>query len=232
MDAITLNNISCQIDIEELMEKLHVKQDREYFTRAQEMAAEAQSLAKPKAVYKEAYVDCKGDNFVVIDGVKFTSRIMRVNMEETFRAFPYVATCGTEVESWSKQYTDLLDSYFADTIKEMFLRVASREVETCIDRQYALGHAVSMNPGSLAEWPISEQKLLFGLLGKVEELIGVQLTDSFLMLPIKTVSGIRFPKEGTYENCQLCPRQKCPGRKERYDEGLYQRKYQLKQNEE
>jgi hypothetical protein len=89
-----------------------------------------------------------------------------------------------------------------------------------------------MNPGSLAEWPIGEQKLLFGLLGKVEELIGVQLTDSFLMLPIKTVSGIRFPKEGTYENCQLCPRQKCPGRKARYDEGLYQRKYQLKQNEE
>jgi hypothetical protein len=52
------------------------------------------------------------------------------------------------------------------------------------------------------------------------------------MLPIKTVSGIRFPKEGTYENCQLCPRQKCPGRKALYDEGLYQRKYQLKQNEE
>ena len=54
------------------MEKLHVKQDKSV-PRGKEMAAEAQSLAKPKAVYKEAYVDCKGDNFVVIDGVKFTA---------------------------------------------------------------------------------------------------------------------------------------------------------------
>jgi hypothetical protein len=202
MDAITLNNIDCQIDIEELMEKLHLKQDSEYFTRAQEMAAEAQSLAKPKAVYKEAYVDSKGDNFVVIDGVKFTSRIMRANMEKTFRAFPYVATCGTEVEAWSKQYADLMDCYYADIIKEMVLRVASRKIETYIDQQYALGHAMNMSPGSLAEWPISEQKLLFGLLGNVEELIGVQLTSSLLMLPIKTVSRIRFSKEGTYEDGQ------------------------------
>ena len=228
MDTIALINISCQIDLDKLIEKLHIKQDSAYVTKIQEMAAEAQSLVKPKAAYKEAYIDDKGDNFVIINGVKFSSRVMRVNMEETFRVFPFVVTCGTELEAWSKQFTDLFDSFCADAIKEMFLYCARQEFEAHLDQQYGLGHAVNMNPGSLADWPISEQKPLFELLGNVRDLIGVQLMDSLLLLPIKTVSGIRFPKEGTYANCQLCSREKCPGRKAPYDQGLYQQKYQLK----
>ena len=96
MDTIALTNISCQIGVEIIIGKLHIKQDSAYITKIQEMAAEAQSLAKPKAVYKEAYIDYKGDNFVIINGVKFSSRVMRVNMEETFRVFPFVVTCGTD----------------------------------------------------------------------------------------------------------------------------------------
>jgi hypothetical protein len=226
MDTVVLTNISCQIDMEKLLEKLHFKQDGTYSAEIQGMAAEAQSLAKPKAAYKEAYIDSKGDNFVIIDGVKFTSRVLRVNMEETFRAFPFVVTCGTELEAWSKQFEDLLDSFCADTIKEMFLRSVYRELESHLDQQYGLEHAVNMNPGSLADWPINEQEPLFGLLGDVRDLIGVQLMDSYLMFPIKTISGIRFPKKGTFESCQLCSREGCPSRKAAYEQELYQKKYQ------
>ena len=45
------------------------------------------------------------------------------------------------------------------------------------------------------------------------------------MSPIKSVSGILFPTEVTYENCQLCPRDLCPGRRAPYDKALYERKY-------
>ncbi len=228
MDTTALTNISCQVGVEKIIEKLHLKQDSAYIAKTRAMVAEAQSLAKPKAVYKEAYIDSKGDNFVIIDGIKFTSRVLRVNMEETFRVFPYVVTCGTELEAWSEQFEDYLDNFCADTIKETFLRSAYQEFESHLDRLYGLGHAVKMNPGSLGDWPINEQKLLFELLGNVRDLIGVQLMDSFLMSPVKTVSGIRFPKEGTFENCQLCARDRCPGRKAPYDQGLYQQKYQLK----
>ena len=85
-----------------------------------------------------------------------------------------------------------------------------------------------MSPGSLADWPINEQKPLFELLGDVEKLVGVNLTDSFLMSPIKTVSGFRFSKESDYVSCQLCPREKCPGRKAPYEPNLYATKYQKK----
>jgi hypothetical protein len=54
----------------------------------------------------------------------------------------------------------------------------------------------------------------------------VELTDSFLMVPNKSVSGLRFPTETSVENCQLCPREVCPGRRTPYDPKLYEQRYQ------
>ena len=84
-----------------------------------------------------------------------------------------------------------------------------------MDRRYALGKTVTMRPGSgdVTTWPIEQQRDLFSLLGDVETLIGVQLSDSFLMVPNKTVSGIRFSTEIDFETCQVCHRADCPGRR-------------------
>jgi hypothetical protein len=40
------------------------------------------------------------------------------------------------------------------------------------------------------------------------------------MLPTKSVSGIFFPTETSYENCQLCPRENCPNRRAEYNKAL------------
>ncbi|HWR42675.1 vitamin B12 dependent-methionine synthase activation domain-containing protein [Sporomusa sp.] len=216
MNTVVLNNFPCEIDFDVLLNKLHIKKESSYSAELEMMATEAQLLARPKIVYKDATIEVKGDNFVVIDGIKLTSRVLRGNMEEALKAFPFVVTCGTELEAWSKQYEDYFANFCADTIKEMVLRSAIQTFEAHLDKEFELAHAANMNPGSLADWPITEQIHIFNLLGNVEELIGVQLTDSYLMLPIKSVSGIRFPKEGTFENCQLCPRENCPSRKAPY----------------
>ena len=48
-----------------------------------------------------------------------------------------------------------------------------------------------MSPGASEKyvWPIEQQKELFSLFEYVEKLIGVKLTDSYLMIPNKSVSG-------------------------------------------
>jgi hypothetical protein len=217
MDTVVLNNIICEIDFEELHKKLHINENGLYYDEIKRMANEAQLIARPKVVYKNAAIETKGDNFVVIDGIKFISHVLRVNLEEAANVFAFVITCGTELDDWSKQFDDFFRSYCADTITEMVLRLAIRTFEAHLEKEFGLGHAANMNPGSLTDWPINQQVNLFQLLGDVEELIGVQLKDSYLMNPIKTVSGIRFQKEGTFENCQLCPREKCPSRKAPYD---------------
>jgi hypothetical protein len=81
-----------------------------------------------------------------------------------------------------------------------------------------------MNPGSgdANVWPIEQQKELFSLFGDVENLIGVRLTDSFLMVPNKSVSGICFPTEINFQSCQLCHRMNCNGRKAPFDRKLWE----------
>jgi hypothetical protein len=82
-----------------------------------------------------------------------------------------------------------------------------------------------MNPGSLQDWPLREQRPLFALIGAVDTRIGVRLTDSCLMTPRKSTSGIQFPTEESFASCQLCGREVCPNRRAPYDATLFERKY-------
>ena len=86
---------------------------------------------------------------------------------------------------------------------------------------------MSPGDGSRTVWPITQQKQLFSIFGNVEDLIGVRLTDSMLMIPVKSVSGIFVPTEIKFETCQLCPGERCIARKAPYDPGL-EKKYQDK----
>lgn len=89
-----------------------------------ELLGEAEALAKPKAIYKEAYIDSRSDDTVTIDGKVFTSRILRANTDSTHRLFPYVSTCGSELDNWSNMITDRFKRYIADTIKQIALNVS------------------------------------------------------------------------------------------------------------
>jgi hypothetical protein len=52
--------------------------------------------------------------------------------------------------------------------------------------------------------------------------IGVVLTDSFLMIPNKSVSGIRFQTETDFRSCQVCRREVCPSRSAPFDKALWE----------
>ena len=225
MEPIILDNIPFQLDMAALQKRLHIKEGSGHGEELERLAAQAQAVGKPKAMYKMAFIEDRGDDYIIVDGVKLTSRVLRVNVEQVHRLFPYVATCGAELDEWEKSLDDLLERYWADAIKAMALNAASRYLDRHMTDQYPLEKSARMNPGSLADWPLREQRPLFALLGNPQQAIGVQLTDSFLMIPNKSVSGIRFPTESSFENCQLCPRESCPGRRARYDKDLYEKKY-------
>ncbi len=109
----------------------------------------------------------------------------------------------------------------------MAMRSAVAVVGEYIQQRYRPGRLSRMNPGSLPDWPLHQQTPLFALVGEVEAGIGVRLTDSYLMIPRKSVSGIQFPTEESFESCQLCGREPCPGRRAPYDPSLFERKYHL-----
>jgi cobalamin-dependent methionine synthase I len=220
-----LDEIAFEPDMSSLMKRLRIQADGPDVETLAQFVAEAQDVAKPKACYKIAYVESREEDSIVIDGVRFRSRVLRVNLESAYRVFPYVATCGVELEAWSQAIDDVLHQYWADAIKQMALFSATQVLHKHLVDTYHLGRTAVMSPGSLSDWPIREQRPLFELIGNVEDRIGVRLSDSFLMHPIKSVSGIRFPTEESFASCQLCPRVNCPGRRAPYDETLYDRKY-------
>jgi hypothetical protein len=228
MDSMILDNIHFQIDTGQLYRSLRIKEGSELVARLNHLVDKAQAIGRPKVSYKVAFIESRGDDQVIIDGVMLTSRVLRVNLEKAHRVFPFVATSGTELEEWSKSFDDLLEKYWVDAIKEMALRVALKHLNEHLIDHFQPGKISRMNPGSLPDWPLPEQQQLFALLGGGPASIGVKLTDSFLMIPIKSVSGIWFPTEESFESCLLCPREKCPGRRAPYDSDLYDRKYRQK----
>ncbi|MBN2390423.1 MAG: vitamin B12 dependent methionine synthase [Anaerolineae bacterium] len=225
-----IDAIPFQPDRAVLLSRLRIKEGSPYVGDVQRLADEAQELARPKALYKVAFIDARDDDTVVIDGMKFTSRVLSVNLEPVYRVFPYVVTCGVELDAWAHAQEDMLYQYWADLIKEMALREAVQTLNVQMTEQYGLGKMAAMSPGSLADWPLPQQRPLFTILGDVKGAIGVELSDSFLMTPNKTVSGLRFATgrqdwRDDFTSCQLCPRENCPGRRAPYDDTLYDRKY-------
>jgi len=225
METVLLDGVRFEPDFDWLLQALHLRPESAHAARVRELAREAQSVARPKALYGVAYIEDRGDDFVIADGVRLTSRVLRVNLEGVHRVFPYVATCGRELDEWSSSLSDLLESFWADAIKEHALRQVISALNSDLAERYQPGPTSAMNPGSLADWPMPEQRPLFALLGDVRRAIGVELKDSFLMVPVKSVSGLRFPNTTSFENCQLCRREGCPGRRAPYDLELYARKY-------
>ncbi|MDX2500360.1 MAG: vitamin B12 dependent-methionine synthase activation domain-containing protein, partial [Deltaproteobacteria bacterium] len=125
--------------------------------------------------------------------------------------------------------TDLLENFYLDTIGNVALNSARKQLKRHLKSEFALEKISSMAPGSLPDWPIEEQAPLFKLLGDVDAAIGVKLSNSLLMLPAKSISGIYFPTEVSFFSCQLCPRERCESRKAKYDPKLA-REYGIKKN--
>lgn len=183
-----------------------------------DMLDEAAAVAAPCVLYGVCAVTNASADSITINGVDVSNPLVAEKLGEKNRCFPYICTCGAALEQWSQQYkNDVLASVWADEIKKKYLLHVSKAFIQYLKETYHMsGYRAALNPGSRKEWPISGQKELFDILGGpdfVREQIGVVYTDSFLMLPTKSTSGISFESQTVYENCQYCPLEKCPNRR-------------------
>jgi len=203
-----LEKIPVEFDLGAMLDHLHLEKGSREASEFRELLEQAREEANPKAIYTVSYIEDREGDSVRLDSATFTSRVLRVNLEEVQRVFPHIATCGTELDTIDTE-SDMLKQYWLDEIKAKALLAAIHHTYTCIDGHHKPGRMSTMNPGSSAAdvWPIEQQRELFSIFGDVEDLIGVRLTDSYLMeVPNKTVSGIFFPTETSFQSCQLCPR--------------------------
>lgn len=190
-----------------------------------ELIDEARSIANPKVFFKASPVNDRSRDRVVIDGFEFQSRVLSVNIEGLQQVFPYVATCGVEIETWSGSKTGI-EKKLAQTLTGFSLEAAKSALRDYLLRRFNLSRAGNMSPGSIKYWPLEQQRPLFNLLGKTVNETGVALLENGFMTPANTTSGIMFSSDIEFASCMLCPMENCMGRTAPHDEYLYRLKYQ------
>ena len=211
-----IDNIKIDISQKEVRRRLHMAPDSD-LSEIQPLIDVVMTLIAPRALYDVRYIEEKSEDAVIVDGMRFKSRVLRKNLDQVERIFPFVITLGPKLGEKQAAGNDLLENYYLDSIGNVALNSARTQLKRHLESKFALEKISSMAPGSLADWPIEEQAPLFKLLGDVEASIGVTLTSSLLMLPAKSISGIYFPKEVSFVSCQLCPKERCESRKAKYN---------------
>ena len=187
----TIYQIPVRLPTGEIRRQLHLEKDNRWI-EVQKLIEGAKTLIDPKVAFKVSFINQKLENAVDIDGVRFTSRVLRKNLEEVERVFPYVITIGDKLKEKGSESGDLIKEYYFDVIGNIALSATRQYLEKQLQSRYGLDGMSFMSPGSLTDWPIEEQKPLFLLFGKEENSIGIKLTKNLLMLPAKSISGIYF----------------------------------------
>jgi hypothetical protein len=112
-------------------------------------------------------------------------------------------------------FLDDLGSWAVDQVRQQLCRTIEADANA---RDW---HAsASLSPGE-SEWPVTEQTVIFSLLRSGTDAIGVTLTESLVMTPIKSLSLIVGTGPGPLgvegaSNCDFCTiRERCNHRKMR-----------------
>lgn len=133
----------------------------------------------------------------------------------------FICTAGVEYEAFQerlKKEGDMVRVFIADALGSVIAEKAADQMELSLQENIdKLGwhHTNRFSPGYCG-WHVSQQQLLFPLFKG--ETCGVKLTESSLMLPIKSVSGIigLGPNVRHLDyTCGLCDFKQCYKRKEK-----------------
>ena len=215
-----VSGIDFEMDAPQIQTRLGLSAESGEWPDVQGLMQEMKGIVEPQLAYRACYVQDKGEETVTIEDIEFSSKVLRKNLEDVQRVFPFVVTLGPGVDDMLKREGDFLRQYYLDVIANVALQDVIKSVCASLQDEHHIEQVSYMNPGSLQDWPLEQQRPLFRLLGDVEETIGVRLAPSLLMYPSKTESGMFFPTEVTFFNCQLCPNENCPSRKAAFDEAM------------
>jgi hypothetical protein len=221
---VIIDDLPVQIDRETLLKIAGYSDKRpappRLVSAADRIVERALALAHPRAVYEVHETAQDDDGAITLGGGRFTGKILARVLKASDLAAVYAVTLGPELDTEASGFAakgDVLSSVLLDTAGTLVLATASIALIGRIFNTEAAprGWAVTppFGPGQ-CRWDLAEQRVLFDLI--VPPRIGISLTDTFLMIPKKSVSGllgIGKPGEiSTDTPCQLCDRKDCPGR--------------------
>lgn len=218
--AVVLDGIPVNISVGAVFERLKMHKGSARIEKMiKELIDTVTPVTRPKVLYKMSTIDRADGRTVEVDGVEFTHHVPTLGFGEGERVFPYVATCGVEVETIKTPPGDVMRDYCLNIMKNVVLRSAGTYFQEYLKTTDQLEEISRTAPGE-AIGTVAQQPKLFSILGNVQGAIGVRLSEHNMMLPEKPNSGIYFETAVRIESCQLCPNN-CRSRRSPYDPELF-----------
>jgi hypothetical protein len=210
------------VSLDQLVERVSGKgraPNRRVVSACEEALRTGSKLLEPRVISDRFDVtDVTKDSVVLSSGDSFRSLHLATLMTGTSQMVISVKTIGPGVEAMASGLagTDMVLSFALDAFGSLAVstlgRMSALDLES---RLTGMASTVSMAPGQL-DWSVAEQALVFRLLRP--ESIGVTLTPSMMMTPVKSTSsvfGVGDPAvvhKGSVA-CEKCPRRgTCPSR--------------------
>lgn len=213
-----LEKIAFVCDVADLRNRLRLSPD--FDEELQPMIDHTLAVVNPKVLFRRVPVR-REDGALFLGDLPVDSRLVKNRLADVSEVFAYVATCGTEADALMLAKTDPVEEMWQGELNVMAMQAAVKAAVSHLQQEYGLHAVRAVNPGSIPDFPIQYQRGLFELLGDVQGEIGVTLTDSLLMMPIKTTSGFWFASKDEYANCMVCLRENCQGRRAPFDQKMF-----------
>lgn len=213
--AVVLDRIPFSCPAPLLARRMRVAGNPRLEPELAELLAQAQAVARPKAVYRSAPCRILDEDRVGVGGVIFTSRRLCRALAGVRVAHAFLATCGLELDAWSQGQTGHLHRFWAQSILDQALDGAVDAVTEHIFRD-GQDPVCRLEPGVPDDWPVTQQVEMFHLLGEATADLGVRLGAACQMTPLKSVTGLAFSAPHAVHQCTSCPQGRCPNRSRPY----------------
>jgi len=170
----------------------------------------------------ESFSRDKRKHLVTLDDVTFKIKPIISNLiRKAEKAALFVCTAGEGVGKWSKELMsqgDLMKGYIVDVVGSEIVEKAMDKIQDGLEadmKKSGLGITDRYSPG-YCDWQVVEQQKLFSLFP--DNYCNIQLSETSLMYPIKSVSGIigigKSAEKKGY-TCDFCYVKDCIYRKKR-----------------
>lgn len=190
--------------------------DAEVLKMLSRLKTEALDICVPRIGIRFVTGNKMDKEHLLVGGITFKpSYIIAKTLQDADFYVLMLSTVGKELDEWierKRKSGDVMEAFIADGIgsalAEAIVECGQQKVEKIL-QQWGLNVSNAYSPG-YCDWNVAEQKLFFSLLP--EHFCSIQLTDSCLMLPIKSVSsllgaGPRIQKKAY--GCEICKNKNC-----------------------
>jgi hypothetical protein len=209
-------NIKLEYDVNEIIYFCHLERIKGKLDNIVDIISESYKLLDPKAMYEPIKInEINGVRLILNNETFFESNLLVDKLKCAKELAIYIVTIGPALEQKVAELgsVDLARSFILDCVGTYALR----QIFNLIRKDYQpndLKQVSKFSPGSTSNWDMSQQRVLFDILGpkKVEEAIGVKLNEYCVMIPRKSVSGVMVETEEQFQECQICEK-RCEFRK-------------------